>query len=321
MNFPSPNLLCHFARMSSCRTQSNLGEGKGGDAKGPRARVSKTLKMDEVATRLAQQWNFAPTVELPGGHCSRVYADAERVLKVPFQGEEMTSGFWAMMAFDGEFKPEIYASDPGTGSLLMQRANPGRQLHETGLSEAAQLVHWGEIVQSWRATPGDQFMTLEAFSNPNDTLARHLLETTKTTVAMHGDLHHGNILSHGKRWLCIDAKGVVGDPAFEGAAMVRNPLPEVGDHSATRMVQRVHDVANVLDVDPFRVWGWSIGMLRDGGDPELGPWRNVLDRLYECAPTFGAEEWVNPICREDVSKPGTGVSLWREEAVSPTHKE
>lgn len=249
--------------------------------------------MDPIAGALAKQWNFVPTEELPGGHCSRVYANANRILKVPFQGEEMTSGYWAMIAFRGPFSPEIYASDPETGSLLMKRCIPGKHLNQTGLTEQEQLSMWIQVVKSWRETPSKHFLTLDAFIDPTDPLAAHLVETTTETCATHGDLHHANILSHGNGWLCIDAKGVEGDPAFEGAAFVRNPLPEVGDYSTSRIAQRVLAVANALAVDPFRVWGWSVVMLRDGGNPEPGPWANVLDRLYECAPVFSARQWVS----------------------------
>ena len=257
--------------------------------------MGKTLKMDEFALSLAQQWNFVPTEVLPGGHCSHVFANETQVLKVPFQGEEKDSGYWAMINFQGQFKPEIYESDPASGSMLMQRAVPGHQLNQTGLSDEDQLELWVEVVKSWRATDTQGFITLEDFAGKTDPLAVHLLTTTTTTVATHGDLHHANILSDGENWLCIDAKGVVGDPAFEGAAFVRNPLPTIGEFSALRMEERVHQVAHALKVEPFRVWGWSVVMLRDGGDPEPGPWRNALERLNDCAHVFNAEQWVRPI--------------------------
>ena len=250
------------------------------------------ILMDVVAESLVKQWNFVPTEELPGGHCSRVYADSERVLKVPFQGEEMDSGYWAILALEGPFKPIIFASDPETGSLLIERAIPGLPLNLTGLTETEQLKVWSQVVDDWRKCPKQGFMALGAFSDPNDPLAQHLLSTTQTKITMHGDLHYFNILSHKSGWLCIDAKGVIGDPAFEGAAYVRNPLPSTGDFTTAQIAERVNQVADALGVDPFRVWGWSVIMLRDGGNPEPGPWRNVLDRLYQCAAAFGAKEWL-----------------------------
>jgi streptomycin 6-kinase len=41
--------------------------------------------------------------------------------------------------------------------------------------------------------------------------------------ALHGDLHHDNILDSARGWRAIDAKGLVGDPAYEFANAFRNP--------------------------------------------------------------------------------------------------
>ena len=54
-------------------------------------------------------------------------------------------------------------------------------------------------------------------------LARTLLATSQTATALHGDLHHDNILSSPRGWLAIDPMGVWGDPAYEPANAFRNP--------------------------------------------------------------------------------------------------
>ena len=41
--------------------------------------------LDPVARAFAERYHFYPTEELPGGHCSRVFADDSRVLKIPWQ--------------------------------------------------------------------------------------------------------------------------------------------------------------------------------------------------------------------------------------------
>ncbi len=47
-------------------------------------------------------------------------------------------------------------------------------------------------------------------------------------IALHGDLHHGNLLDGGARgWLAIDPKGVVGERTYEVANLLRNPSPVV----------------------------------------------------------------------------------------------
>lgn len=41
---------------------------------------------------------------------------------------------------------------------------------------------------------------------------------------LHGDLHHDNILSGPRGWLAIDPHGVVGDPAYDAANLLYNPI-------------------------------------------------------------------------------------------------
>ncbi|MFV0335436.1 MAG: aminoglycoside phosphotransferase family protein [Tropicimonas sp.] len=54
-------------------------------------------------------------------------------------------------------------------------------------------------------------------------IARHLLATMTGIVPLHGDLHHDNI-RHGERgWCAFDAKGVLGERAYELANAFRNP--------------------------------------------------------------------------------------------------
>lgn len=54
-------------------------------------------------------------------------------------------------------------------------------------------------------------------------IARDLLSDPCPPVALHGDLHHDNVLSSPRGWLAIDPKGVSGDPAYEPANAFRNP--------------------------------------------------------------------------------------------------
>jgi streptomycin 6-kinase len=89
-------------------------------------------------------------------------------------------------------------------------------------------------------------------------LARTLLATSQTTAALHGDLHHDNILSSPRGWLAIDPKGVLGDPAYEPANAFRNPFsagdlvfnPDRIAHLADCFAQRLHQPRH-------RLLGWA----------------------------------------------------------------
>lgn len=66
---------------------------------------------------------------------------------------------------------------------------------------------------------GESSLYVEAAS-----LAQRLLDNPHDVRAVHGDLHHDNIMHGPRGWLAIDPKGIVGDPAFDAANFFYNPL-------------------------------------------------------------------------------------------------
>lgn len=54
-----------------------------------------------------------------------------------------------------------------------------------------------------------------------------LLEGQRAQVLLHGDLHQDNILLHGRDWLVIDPKGVIGSPINEIWAFVEDPKKDL----------------------------------------------------------------------------------------------
>ena len=57
-----------------------------------------------------------------------------------------------------------------------------------------------------------------------EALLAWLVPSQTGPVLLHGDLHHGNVLSARRRpWLAIDPKGVVGERAFDAGALLYNP--------------------------------------------------------------------------------------------------
>lgn len=89
-------------------------------------------------------------------------------------------------------------------------------------------------------------------------LAHGLLTSNSTTCALHGDLHHDNILQAPRGWLAIDPKGIHGDPAYEPANAFRNPdgaadlifHPDRIGFLADRFSQRLHQPRH-------RLLGWA----------------------------------------------------------------
>jgi len=93
-----------------------------------------------------------------------------------------------------------------------------------------------------------------------ESLFRDLLASSSDPVLLHGDLHHGNILSAERApWLAIDPKGLVGEPAYEVGAWLRNPLPGLLARPDPKRIlaRRVAIFANALGLDPARIYGWG----------------------------------------------------------------
>lgn len=119
------------------------------------------------------------------------------------------------------------------------------------------------------ATQGGIFQELSA-------IADALLATPQQVVALHGDLHHGNVLDAGGRgWLCIDPKGYLGERGFDHANIFCNPE----HHTATQpehFEKRVTVVAEAAQLERQRLLSWIAAWtglsaawhLEDGGSTD-----------------------------------------------------
>jgi len=94
-------------------------------------------------------------------------------------------------------------------------------------------------------------------------ISEELLSTPRDLVALHGDLHHENVLDFGSSgWLAIDPKGVKGERGFDYANIFTNPdadnpvprvatVPEVFE-------QRLEIVSQMAGLDRERLLMWII---------------------------------------------------------------
>ncbi|MEO5951195.1 MAG: aminoglycoside phosphotransferase family protein, partial [Chloroflexia bacterium] len=92
-------------------------------------------------------------------------------------------------------------------------------------------------------------------------LFAELLPSQAERVVLHGDLHHFNILSAERQpWLSIDPKGVIGEPAYEIGALIRNPTPQilVEPNLASILKRRIEQLSGELVLDRQRIYGWSL---------------------------------------------------------------
>jgi len=240
----------------------------------------------------ARRWSLTPAPPFPNltFHyvAPAVTADGtEVVLKVGVPNKGLRSEAAALRAFDGRGSVRLLDADPEAGLLLLERLRPGAVLtdlaHEAHDDEATRIA--ASVMRGlWRpAPPGHNFPTTtdwgEGFARLRtrfgggtgplpaarveeaEALFADLLASSAPPMLLHGDLHHDNILSAGRNpWLAIDPKGVVGEPAYEVGALLRNLWPDRHTHQnpARLLERRAHQLTDELGLDRARVRGWAV---------------------------------------------------------------
>ena len=129
-----------------------------------------------------------------------------------------------------------------------------KELHNVSIPESHNFYHLSELFKTL-----DQKLDI-----PDEILAKarplrdELLKYTTKEVLLKGDLHHDNILKNGDNWLFINLKGFIGDPAFEPAAYLCNPIPELLQENQSREIieNRINICSAELDIDSRRIAGW-----------------------------------------------------------------
>lgn len=219
------------------------------------------------------------------------------MLKVTSDPDERR-GNHLMTQWDGQGAAAVLEHD--RDALLLERAVSGRTLADLvyaglddeatrNLCKTAGLLHSASLLRqkdmrslkSWFAD------LLEPPSNSADWLkdcagqAHRLLSDPQEQIALHGDLHHGNILDFGARgWRAIDPKGLYGERAADFAALFLNP--DLADSqrpyaiSPQRFGHRIRIVSSHAGIEPVRLLRWihawsglsAVWFVKDGIVPE-----------------------------------------------------
>lgn len=208
----------------------------------------------------------------------------ELVLKVGVPSRALLSEMAALRHYDGHGIVQLLDADPDIGALLLERLSPGTPLVTLPDDEQATAIAAEVMRQLWRPAPPDPIFPSVAdwaaglrrlrarFDGGTGPLpprlvelAEHLfaelLPSMSAPVLLHGDLHHWNILAAARApWLALDPKGVVGEPAYEVGALLRNPLPQLlAQPTPGRILaRRVDLLAEALGFDRERIVGWGI---------------------------------------------------------------
>ena len=244
-------------------------------------------RLPDVVRGCSERWNLRVSAPFPNLTFNFV-APAElddgtrAVLKIGVPNPELLTELGALRHFDGRGSARLLAADEDAGAMLVERVEPGTPLFDFD-DEAATSIAAGVMRQLWRPAPtdhpyptvarwGEGFKRLRArfpdggpFPRPlleqAESLFADLLASSSPPVVFHGDLHHWNILRADRApWLAIDPKGVVGEPAYEVGALLRNPLPRLLEQPNPDKVtaRRVAQLSEELGFDRERVRGWGL---------------------------------------------------------------
>ena len=254
-----------------------------------------------TAERLAREWGVEIEGPLPGATGSLVLAAGRFVLRMPLLGREGESA-GLLRAFSEHGGIAVLREDAASGAALLPRLRPGTPLDT--LDEEAAVEAWIALARRLRGATGEagsvETYLAPLWTEPTDlrlatdapALARSLVETSPAPRLLHGDLHHSNVLRHGDAWVAIDPEGVLGDPAYEAAAFLRNPVPALGREPdlPNLLRSRISRIAAGLGEPPERVWGWALvrTALCVWDDPGTfeGAWLKVVHALDALAPEF-----------------------------------
>ena len=205
------------------------------------------------------------------------------VLKLGVPNRELTSEAGALAHYAGRGAVGLIHAEPERGILLLARVLPGTPLVDLADDDQRTRIAAQVMQKLWRPAPADHpFPTIHDWAKGIDRLRQtfdggtgpfptrlveraeahfqDLLSDKAPPVVLHGDLHHWNILAGaGERWLAIDPKGVVGEPAYEVGALLRNPFPNPAALPDLPKIQsrRIAILAEMLGMDAQRLRSWA----------------------------------------------------------------
>lgn len=232
---------------------------------------------------LLVKWNLSDPRILARTPTSNVYLvdlpnGGKAVLKLlnDLGKKDESSGAIALRCFDGKSAVRLLAYDD-TAHLLeyAEGEDLTRMVKEGRDDEAASII--GQVLRDLHNSSSNPapaglkslrvwfralFEKAEEDKQKNDKsilvtaadAADRVLATAEKTVVLHGDIHHENIKRSVRGWLAIDPKGLVGDPDYDAANTLFNPVEMPGlVENGARLCRIAEILAKALATDPRRI--------------------------------------------------------------------
>jgi len=243
----------------------------------------------QIISQSETRWNIK--VGSPFNLSYNYVAPAERVdgsqavLKIGFPSDrEFQTEIRALEVFNGDGIERLLEEDREKAVILIERIMPGvplstlveaddeqatriltrvmKKLHKPppGNHSFITIADWAKGMQKHRQQFNGSGPLPASLFEKAEHLFEELLATSQEPMLVHGDLHHDNVLSSDREgWLAIDPKGIAAEPAYDTAAMLRNPhgIERRADLSSF-LTRRIQILSEELQVDPKRIQQWGI---------------------------------------------------------------
>ena len=184
------------------------------------------------------------------------------VLKVNFPEADSEHEAGALRHWRGHGTVRLLADDPERWALLLARCEPGTPLPEAAVDAVAPALLrrlWsaaapgagftavGDLAPGWAVTIASLGLEPE-LARRVLTWLDELVGSAPEALLVNQDLHRGNVLRDGGRWLVIDPKPVIGERALDLVALGRNrPDPAW-----------LRRLAGAAGIDPERARRWAV---------------------------------------------------------------
>jgi len=275
-------------------------------------------QLPSIITVCEQRW--ALTSQAPLQNVSYNYvapavrADGTAVmLKIGFPNPELYSEIDALQVYDGRGAVQLLDIDRQHAALLLEALRPGLPLLSVCDDSEATRVAASVMRRLWRAVErnhafasaadwamgfqrlrrqfdGETGPLPKALVMKAEGLFRELLLSSEPQVLLHGDLHHGNILSAEREpWLSIDPKGIVGEPAYDAATLLRSCTPIMLAHRrpSNLLSERAAILSAELGFDRTRLLSWGLAQA------VLSAWWSIEDHGAGWQGAIRIAEWID----------------------------
>lgn len=219
--------------------------------------------LEARAREIAAEWGLVlgdRFESAPWSYVAAVGTDA--VLKVRADEDwESDHDVDALVRWDGHGAVRVLRHDRARRAALLQRADPGFDLASVPWDDSIRIA--AAVARQLWVPAAAPFPSIHEFiprwldevDAPDPVRGLYARLDHRSDTLVHGDLHHHNLLRDGARWVAIDSKAMRGEPAFDVAPLMWNPI---GSTPSLPRIQHCLDVFAAAGLDPGRVRAWAL---------------------------------------------------------------